>query len=168
MAGAKAVARVAPKAGGAGGKMTPAPARRGNGSLNWLLGVACGAILAFATPTALLGGVLLAPAILTAVFDTQAGRPLTRVVFVAAAGFTFGPIWHLNAAEPTLAAALDMLSEPSVLCPAWLAGGSGWAVCEFLPLLLRLVGERQAAARIAALEAEAQGLREAWDLTPRG
>ena len=77
-----------------------APAKReagGGGSIHWLMGMACGAILAFATPTAILGGVLLAPAILAAVFDTQKKRPMTRVVFVACAGFAFGPVWHLNA-----------------------------------------------------------------------
>jgi hypothetical protein len=138
--------------------------RKGGGSLPWLLGVACGAAMAFATPSALLGGVLLAPAWLTAVFDAESKRPVTRVVFVSAAGFTFGPLWHLNMGGASTAQALDMLTDPAVLCPAWLAGACGWAVCEVLPLLLRLAAERHAAARMAALLEEARQIRETWDL----
>jgi hypothetical protein len=133
------------------------------GSLNWLMGMICGAAMAFATPAAVLTGVLLAPAILVAVFDTLPRRPVARVVFLAGAGFTLGPVWHLYTAGPTLALALDMLADPGVLCPAWLAGACGWAVCEFLPIALRQVADRQAAVRIAALMEEAEALRGAWD-----
>ena len=140
---------------------------KGGGSLLWLLGVLCGAVLAFATPTAVLAGVLLAPAILTAVFDAQPKRPVTRVVLVSAAGFTFGPIWHLNVAGATMTAALEMAFDPAVLCPAWLAGACGWAVCEFLPLVLRMTADRQAAAKIGQLQEEAKALREEWDLEER-
>ena len=73
-----------------------------------------------------LAGVLLAPAILVAVFDKQPQRPVMRVVFIAGAGLTIGPLWHLNALTPTVPLALDMLCDPAVLCPAWLAGGLGW------------------------------------------
>ena len=135
--------------------------------MQWLLGVACGAILAFATPTAILGGVLLAPAILTAVFDTQPRRPVTRVVFVASAGFAFGPIWHLNAMGGVTSQALEMLYDPAVLCPAWIAGACGWGACELLPLLLRMVAERAAVTRIAALQAEAKAIQADWDLAER-
>jgi hypothetical protein len=147
-----------------------APAKReagGGGSIHWLMGMACGAILAFATPTAILGGVLLAPAILAAVFDTQKKRPMTRVVFVACAGFAFGPVWHLNVMGGVTSQALEMLYDPSVLCPAWIAGACGWGACELLPLLLRLAAERAAVVRIAALQAEAKAIREAWDLEER-
>jgi hypothetical protein len=149
-----------PKPGRAG-----AAQKTGGGlSLTWLLGVMCGAVLAFATPTAVLAVVLLAPAILVSVFDHQPGRPATRVVFIAGAGLTFGPVWHLNAASPSIAAALDMLCDPAVLCPAWLAGALSWGVCEFLPLMLHSVAERKAAARMKALLEEARALNAQWDL----
>ena len=151
------MARAAP-AKAAGG------ARKGGGSMPWLLGAACGAAATFATPSALLAGVLLAPAWLTAVFDAQPRRPVTRVVFVSAAGFTLGPLWHLNTGVASVAQALDMLMDPAVLCPAWLAGACGWALCEALPVVLRLVAERQAAARMAALLEQAQTIRAEWDL----
>jgi hypothetical protein len=132
--------------------------------VQWLLGMVCGAVLAFATPTALLAGVLLAPAFLTAVFDRQPRRPVTRVVFVSCAGFTFGPVWHLNSFGASIGQALDMLTDPAVLCPAWLAGACGWAVCEVLPLLLYSVADRQATGQVAALIKEAETLQKEWDL----
>ena len=143
----------------------PVPANSGlGGPMTWLMGMACGAVLAFATPTAILAGVLLAPAILVAVFDGAPGRGTTRVVFVAVAGLAFGPVWHLNASGPTIGSALEMLFEPSVLCPAWLAGACSWAVCEFLPLILLAAANRAATARIASLLEEAKALKAAWDL----
>jgi hypothetical protein len=129
--------------------------------------MACGAILAFATPTAILGGVLLAPGILAAVFDTQKNRPMARVVGISCAGFAIGPVWHLNTMGGATPQALEMLYDPSVLCPAWMAGACGWGVCELLPLLLRLAAERAAVARIAALQAEAHALHQEWDLETR-
>jgi hypothetical protein len=161
MAGAKAIAaKPAAKASAA----KPARKGGGGGSVTWLMGVAFGAVLAFATPTALLGSVLLAPAILVAVLDATPRRAVARVVFVAGAGFSFGPIWHLNMGGGTMTVAVDMLSSPSILCPAWLAGACGWAVCECLPLILRNAANRAAESRIEALAAEAKSLREEWDL----
>jgi hypothetical protein len=148
-------------------KTATKPRRQGagrHGSVTWLMGMACGAILAFATPTALLAGVLMAPAILVSLLDAYPGRATTRAVFVATAGPAFGPIWHLNAGGATLALTVDMLCEPTVLCPAWLAGGCAWAVCECLPILLRGAADRLATARAAALLEEAKTLRAAWDL----
>ncbi len=136
----------------------------GRGSMTWLLGVVCGVIVCFATPSALLAGVLLAPAMLAAVFDNQPNRPVTRVVLVSGMGMTFLPLWHLNAAQPTLAMALDMLGDPGVLCPAWLAAACGWAVCEALPIVLQGAANRRAAAAIAALQEEASRLGAQWDL----
>ena len=138
--------------------------QKGGGSMPWLLGVVCGAVMTFATSSALLAGVLLAPAWLTAVFDADQRRPVTRVVFVSAAGLTIGPLWHLNTGGASVGQALDLLADPAVLCPAWLAGACGWAVCELLPLLLRLAAERQAATRMAGLLAQARQIREEWDL----
>jgi hypothetical protein len=167
MAGAKAIA-AKPAAKGSAPKAAaakPAARKGGGGSLTLLLlGVVFGAVLTFATPTALLCCVLLAPAILVAVLDATPNKSMARVVFVAGAGFSFAPIWHLNTGGGTMAVALDMLSNPSILCPAWLAGACGWAVCECLPLLLRSAANRAAEIRIASLAAEAQKLREEWDL----
>jgi len=135
--------------------------------MTWLLGVICGVAVCFATPSALLVGVLLAPAALAAVFDSQRGRPMARVVLVSGTGMTFLPLWHLNAAHPSLGLALDMLGDPAVLCPAWLAAACGWAVGEALPILLQGAANRRAVASIAALHAEATRLAAEWDLEGR-
>ncbi len=165
MAGAKAIAaKPAAKAAARGAAAKPVARKGGGGSLTLLIGVVFGAVLTFATPTALLCGVLLAPAIVVAVVDGSPRSAMARVVFVAGAGFSFAPIWHLNTAGGTMAVAMDMLSNPSILCPAWLAGACGWAVCECLPLVLRSAANRAAEARIEALAAEAKKLREEWDL----
>ena len=136
----------------------------GRDPMTWLLGVACGVVVCFATPSALLAGVLLAPAIVAALFDSQAGRPMARVVLVSGGGMTFPPLWHLNMAHPSIGLALDMLSDPGVLCPAWLAAASGWAVCESLPIVLQAAANRRAVSTIAALQDEAERLKAQWDL----
>jgi hypothetical protein len=63
-----------------------------------------------------------------------------------------------------VAAATDLLLDPAILAPAWVAGACGWALCETLPVLLRVAADVRATSRIAALQAEARALREAWDL----
>jgi hypothetical protein len=139
-------------------------AAAGGGSLLWLQGLVCGAVLAFATPIALLLCVLLAPAVLAAVMDTMPNRAMTRAVFFAALAFTLGPLWHLILAGRGMQQAVDLISDPGVLGPAWLAGACGWALCEVLPVVLRSLAELQATARMAALKSEAAALRAEWDL----
>jgi len=78
--------------------------------------------------------------------------------------FTLAPLWHLIEGGGGVAAALDVLADPAVTAPAWLAGASGWALCELLPVLLRGLASMNAQARLAALEAEEKALRAAWDL----
>jgi hypothetical protein len=152
------------KAGKVAGRAADKPAARRGGSLTWLLGVGCGVAVTFATPSAVLAGVLMAPGVVAAMFDRQANRAVTRVVFISGAGLTFGPLWHLNTGTPSMAAALDLLADPAVLCPAWLAAACGWTMCEALPIVLQMAANRRAAGRIAALREEAAALQAAWDL----
>ena len=44
-------------------------------SLTWLQGLLCGAMVTLATPTALLLGVILGPALLAVLLDHEPGRP---------------------------------------------------------------------------------------------
>jgi hypothetical protein len=138
--------------------------KQARGGHPWLQGLACGALLTFAPAFALLLGVLLAPALVAVLLDRRPGQPVARAVFLAGTAFALAPAWHLFAGGPSLGAALDLLQEPPVLAPAWLAGACGWALCEILPMLLRIAAETRAAARVAALKAEAKALRETWDL----
>jgi hypothetical protein len=138
--------------------------RRRGGSLMWLQGLVCGAVLTFATPIAVLVGVLLAPTVPAAIMDPGPNRAMTRAVFLSGLAFTLGPLWKLIMDGRGMAAAVDLVSDPAVLGAAWLAGACGWALCEVLPVVLRSFAELRAVARMTALQAEAAKLREEWDL----
>ncbi len=140
--------------------------RRG-GSLMWLQGLVCGALLTFATPIAVLVGVLLAPTVAAAVMDPGPNRAMTRAVFLSGLAFTLGPLWKLIMEGRGMEAAVELLGDPAVLGAAWLAGACGWALCEVLPVILRSFAELRAVARITALQSEATALREMWDLDPK-
>jgi len=135
------------------------------GSGMWLQGMICGAVLTFATPAALLAGVMLAPALVALVCERTPKRPVTRAVCLASLAFTFAPLWHLWVRGQSMGNALEIVADPAVLCPAWMAGAVGWALCEVLPVLLRITADLRAKARIEALKAEEQRLRASWDLT---
>jgi hypothetical protein len=141
--------------------------RRGGGSLVWLQGLVCGALLTFATPIALLLGVLLAPTVAAAVMDTASNRAMTRAVFLSGLAFTLGPLWKLILAGRGMDSAVELIGDPAVLGAAWLAGACGWALCEVLPVVLRSFAELRAMAKITALQSEASALRDAWDLEPK-
>jgi len=61
---------------------------------------------------------------------------------------------------------VDMLLDPAIVGPAWLAGACGWALCELLPVVLRSLADARAASRIAALQNEEAELKEQWDIKP--
>jgi hypothetical protein len=138
--------------------------RAPRGGNAWLQGLACGALLAFAPSFALLLTVLLAPACVGVLLDRRPGRPIARAVLLAGAAFSLAPAWRLFEGGRNVAAATDLLLDPAILAPAWVAGACGWALCETLPVLLRVAADVRATSRIAALQAEARALREAWDL----
>jgi hypothetical protein len=138
---------------------------KARGNSNWLSGLACGALLAFATAISLLCGALLAPAIAAAVAEATPGRPVTRAMALCGAGLVLRPIWQLILAGNTMAAALDILADPITIGAAWLAGLCGWALCEILPVALRIVSDLQTTARTTALASEEAALRAEWDLT---
>jgi hypothetical protein len=146
------------------GKGGAGAARRGRGGSNWLSGLACGAVLAFATSVALLVGILLAPAAMAAVAEGTPGRPVTRAMALCGTAFVLDPVWRLLLAGHTMSAALDILADPLTTGGAWLAGLVGWALCEMLPVGLRIASDMRNAARISALAAEEAALRAEWDL----
>jgi hypothetical protein len=141
-----------------------ASSRATRGGHPWLQGLACGALLAFAPGFALLLAALLAPAFVGLLLDRRPGRPIARAILLAGAAFSLAPAWHLFQGGQNVAAAMDLLVDPAILAPAWLAGSCGWAICEILPVLLRVAADVRATTRIAALQAEVRALRETWDL----
>jgi hypothetical protein len=135
---------------------------KGGGSMIWLQGAACGVILTFAAPAALLAGTLLAPALMAWVAEREPGRPVARAVLLFGSAVAIGPVWHLCLSGDSMATALEMISDPTTLAFAWTAAAFAWALCEVLPVIVERAGLLAEAARAAAWRAELNALQEEW------
>ena len=147
--------RATPKAGAKAGP---------KGSVLWMSGLASGALLTFAAPTALLLGVLLAPAIACVAGEQEPSRSTARAVALCCAAAALRPLWRLWLAGDQMDTALGEASDVQVLLVAWGAGACAWALCQVVPVVLRITWEAQAAARAHAMQAELARTREEWDL----
>jgi len=137
-------------------------AKSGMGSMIWLQGMVCGAVLTFATPAALVGGTLLAPALLALVADREPGRPIFRAVALFGGAVSLEPLWHLCLSGDSMTTALEILSDPTMLAFAWVASAFGWALCEVLPVLMENAGKFAEASRVAGWKAELKRIEEEW------
>ena len=145
----------------------PAPnARAAKGSLLWMQGLACGALLTFAAPTALVLATLLAPALACLLGERAAPRTAARAVTLCCAAAALAPLWHLWMRNDRMDAALDTLSNPLTLVIAWGAGACAWALCQVVPVVVCTAWDARAAARARTLEAELTRTREEWELPP--
>ncbi len=138
------------------------PARRG--SLLWVQGLACGALLTFAAPTCLVLGVLLAPALASVLGERDAGPGTPRAVALCCGASAVVPVWRLWMEGDQMARALETLSDPLTLVVAWGTGACAWAACQVLPVVIRSVWDLQVAARGRTLQAELTECRAEWDL----
>jgi hypothetical protein len=138
------------------------PHAKGGGSLLWLQGAACGIVLTFAAPAALLAGTLLAPAVMAWVAEREAGRPVARAVLLFGSAVAIGPVWHLVLSGDSMAAALEITSDPAILAFAWTAAAFAWALCEVLPVVVARLGQLAESARAAAWREELKALQEEW------
>lgn len=143
---------------------TATRSRRGFGG--WLPGVACGALVTLATPTALLLGVLLVPSGLLFVLDRAEGKPTARAVLLFGLATAIAPVLALWSGGHTLANSLSLLSDPVTPAAAWAAQGAGWLLMELLPLGVRAVSEMQTAATLHRLRTERAALEQAWGIPP--
>ena len=134
----------------------------------WVQGAICGALLAFATPTALLIGILLAPALATAAVEQGPLRGTTRAVALCGAAATLSPAWRLWMQGGQMGAALDLLSDPLTIVLAWGAGACAWAACQVLPAIVAGVWNVREASRAKAIETELIRCREDWDFVGEG
>jgi hypothetical protein len=142
-------------------------ARRGTG--RWLQGLVCGALVAFAPPTALMVGTLLLPAIIVYVLDDSDGRATLRAVLLFGLAGSLRPLLALWSGGHTMGASLSLLSDMAVPALAWSAQGAGWLLAQAIPLLIRVVQEAQTKIEIAHIRAERAKLAEEWGLpTPSG
>lgn len=140
-----------------------APAK-GAGSKMWMQGLGCGALLTFAAPTALMLGVLLAPAVLCLVVEPGPDRGQPRAVALGCAAASFGPVWHLWLAGDTLAQTFASLADLQTIILAWGAGACAWALCQVLPVVVRSGWDMAAGKKIREIEAELAQCQKDWRL----
>jgi hypothetical protein len=134
----------------------------------WLQGLGCGLLLTLATPTAVLAGVLLAPALLAAALDRAPGRPVARpllLIGLAGAARPLATLWWMG---HHMATAWDLLSDPAVMAAAWGGQALLWLAMELGPLFAMLAAEAAVAARAAHLRASRRHYEEQWGLPPGG
>jgi hypothetical protein len=151
-----------PRDGAATAGRTP-PARRG-GSLLWLQGLACGAVVTLATPSAVLLAVLLVPALLAMLLDDRSGRPLVRPVVLAGLAAAVRPLatlWHNG---HTMGASIALVSDIGVLAVAWAAEAAAWLLTEIAPVMIRLVLDGRSLTRSIYLRARRAHYEAEWGL----
>ncbi len=140
------------------------PASGGGKSAVWLSGLACGALVAIAPGTAALAFGLLAPGLLAAKFDREAGRPVARAVLLCGLAGCVHPtiaLWNMGQSFDT---AMAILSDPATLGRAWAAAAAGWLMTQAIPLGVRAALEAGAIARTARLRLLRERIAEAWGL----
>ena len=135
-------------------------------SMIWLQGLLCGAMVTLATPTALLLGVLLGPALLAIALDREPGRPRARSIALCSMAAAVNPLRTLWTAGHSIATATALLGDFQILATAWSAAAGGWLLAEAMPIAVRAALEALSIARAARLRAERVRLVEAWGLEP--
>jgi hypothetical protein len=138
--------------------------RRGSGL--WVQGLLCGAVVTLATPTALLAGVLLLPALIVHLLDDGEGRPTLRAVLLFGLAASLRPLLALWSGGHTLQTSLALLSDIATPAVAWSAQGGAWLLTQLIPLLMRLALEAQSRVEVARLRAERAQLAASWGLPP--
>jgi len=133
-------------------------------SLVWLQGLLCGAMATLATPTALLMGVLLGPALLAILLDHEPGRPRARSIALCSMAASIDPLRTLWTVGHTIATAMALLSNIRVVGLAWSAAAVGWLLAEIIPIGVRATLEGVSVARASRLNAERAKLVETWGL----
>ena len=148
-------------------KAAPAPTTKPQPrqhSLVWLQGLLCGAMATLATPTALLLGVLLGPALLAMLLDREPGRPRARSIALCSMAAAIDPLRTLWTAGHSMATATALLGNVRIVGMAWSAAAAGWLLAEVMPIAVRAALEALSIARAARLRAERARLVETWGL----
>ncbi len=143
----------------------PGVRQRRGGSMMWVQGLACGALLTFATPTALLLTILLAPAILCLLANPGCERGLLRAVASSCIAGSLAPLWHLWVGGGHMDDVALVLASPATLCIAWGGGAAAWSLCQILPVIVQAAWDGREANRTNAIQAELEGLGQEWSLT---
>jgi hypothetical protein len=124
----------------------------------------CGALATLATPTALLLGVLLGPALLTVMLESEPGRPVGRCVVLFSMAASVRPLKTLWLTGHTMPVATNLVGDLQVVGTAWSAAAAGWLLAQLLPIAARTVLEALGLGRSAQLKAERTRLISDWGL----
>jgi hypothetical protein len=135
-------------------------------SLVWLQGLLCGAVVTLATPTALLLGVLLGPALLAFMVDRQPGRPRARSIAFWNMAAAVDPLRTLWVSGHAMAGAASLVGDMHIVVTAWSAAAAGWLLAELAPVGARVALEALSISRAARLRAARAVLAEDWGLEP--
>lgn len=127
-----------------------------------LQGALAGGLIVAAPGVALLLGILLCPILVSYANESTPGRPLTRSMFLMGAAASILPLRNLVEQAATLAAALDLLSDPAYPLTAWIASGAGWLIGEVTYVTARFVTAAGTKRTIAAFERERTELAMEW------
>ncbi len=90
-----------------------------------------------ATPTALLLGVLLGPALLAIALDHEPGRPRARSIALCSMAAAVEPLRTLWTAGHSMATASALLGNLQIVGTAWSAAAAGWLLAEVTPIAVR-------------------------------
>ena len=131
-------------------------------SLIWLQGLLCGALATLATPTALLLGILLGPAVLALLLDRQPGRPKGRSVALWGMAASVDPLRLLWASGHSIPVATSIVANLHVVGVSWSAAAAGWLLAEIAPIGVRAVLEALTLSRAVRLRAARARLVEEW------
>jgi hypothetical protein len=135
-------------------------------SWTWLQGLACGALATLATPSALVLGAYLLPAVTVYLLDPAPNKPAGRAALFLGLAMTLAPMIHLWTIGHSMDTAWRLLSDPTGWMTSWLVQGMGWLAAEALPLCIGLALDAHAAARSLKLRSDRQKCLESWDLRP--
>ena len=129
------------------------------GSTLWIQGLVCGAVAAFATPTALLAVVLLAPGLAGLAAERTQGRPVGRGMLLCGLAASVTPIRALWEDGHTLSGSLVLALDPPTVGLAWAAAGAGWLLSQLAPVVIRIALDAGSLSRAARLRAARGGSR---------
>lgn len=156
-----AKAALKPGTKGAGPSGTP----RRAGAI-WLVGLVCGAVIALATPYAVLAGAVLVPGLLVMLLDTGPERSMATPVLTIGVATLVQPALSLWAAGHQMSAAVAIATDPRSIAACWAWQGLGWLVMELGPPLIRITLDGTAKARTLHLRHQRAQLEAEWGIPP--
>jgi hypothetical protein len=134
------------------------------GSLIWVQGLACGALVALTPSLAFMVAILLGPGIAAVMLDREPGKPIGRAVLLSGLAACVTPVRMLWASGRGIDAGMAIAQDIGVVGTAWSAAAGGWLLAELAPVFVRVVLEATSMTRAAQLRSSRERLIEEWGL----